>query len=385
MAGTNQNIGSARLRLEYRVVKFSLVGPVPDPAPLTPLAIQQPEAEPMNARIQPEIVKCSPNVDGEALRRSATTVLCTEARAIEALCGRINGQFQAACELILNCRGRVVLSGMGKSGHIAHKVAATLASTGTPAFFVHPGEASHGDMGMILADDVVLAISNSGETDELLTILPMLKRKGIALIVMSGNEGSSLGRIADVHIDVSVSEEACPLGLAPTASTTAALAMGDALAIALLEARGFTADDFARSHPAGSLGRRLLLHISDVMHQGKAIPSVDHNSSVFDAVMEMTRQGLGMTAVVDANQCLLGVFTDGDLRRAVDDAPIDLRNTPVIEVMTRNPKTIGPDQLAVEAARVMEDFKIHALLVVGDGGRLVGALNIHDLLRARVV
>ncbi len=339
----------------------------------------------MNARIQPEIVQSSPRIDGEALRRSATTVLRTEARAIESLCGRIDGQFQAACELILNCRGRVVLSGMGKSGHIAHKVAATLASTGTPAFFVHPGEASHGDMGMILADDVVLAISNSGETDELLTILPMLKRKGIALIVMSGNEGSSLGRIADVHIDVSVSEEACPLGLAPTASTTAALAMGDALAIALLEARGFTADDFARSHPAGSLGRRLLLHISDVMHQGKTIPSVDQNASVFDAVMEMTRQGLGMTAVVDADQCLLGVFTDGDLRRAVDDAPIDLRRTPVIGVMTANPKTIGPDQLAVEAARVMEDFKIHALLVVDDGGRLVGALNIHDLLRARVV
>ncbi len=339
----------------------------------------------MNARIQPETVKSSPHIDGAALRRSATTVLRTEARAIESLCGRIDGQFQAACELILNCRGRVVLSGMGKSGHIAHKVAATLASTGTPAFFVHPGEASHGDMGMILADDVVLAISNSGETDELLAILPMLKRKGIALIVMSGNEGSSLGRIADVHIDVSVSEEACPLGLAPTASTTAALAMGDALAIALLEARGFTADDFARSHPAGSLGRRLLLHISDVMHQGTAIPSVGHSASVFDAVMEMTRQGLGMTAVVDADQRLLGVFTDGDLRRAVDDAPIDLRRTPVIGVMTANPKTIGPDQLAVEAARVMEDFKIHALLVVGDGGRLVGALNIHDLLRARVV
>ncbi len=385
MAGANQNSGPTRLRLEYRVGQFTVIERFPFPWLPFATSVSSQTAPPMNARIQPEIVERSPHIDGDALRHSAITVLRTEARAIEALCGRIGGQFQAACELILKCRGRVVLSGMGKSGHIAHKIAATLASTGTPAFFVHPGEASHGDMGMILADDVLLAISNSGETDELLTILPMLKRKGIALIVMSGNEGSSLGRIADVHIDVSVSEEACPLGLAPTASTTAALAMGDALAIALLEARGFTADDFARSHPAGSLGRRLLLHISDVMHQGKAIPSVDHNASVFDAVMEMTRQGLGMTAVVDDDQCLLGVFTDGDLRRAVDDAPIDLRRTPVIGVMTANPKTIGPDQLAVEAARVMEDFKIHALLVVEDGGRLVGALNIHDLLRARVV
>ena len=339
----------------------------------------------MNARIQPETARSSPIIDGDALRRSATTVLRTEARAIEALCGRINGQFQAACELILNCRGRVVLSGMGKSGHIAHKVAATLASTGTPSFYVHPGEASHGDLGMILPDDVVLAISNSGETDELLTILPVLKRKGIALIVMSGNEGSSLGRLADVHIDVSVSEEACPLGLAPTASTTAALAMGDALAIALLESRGFTADDFARSHPAGSLGRRLLLRISDVMHQGPDVPTVASTASVFDALMEMTKQGLGMTAVVDAERHLLGVFTDGDLRRAVDAAPIDLRQTAVTLVMSMHPKTIGPDQLAVEAARMMEDFKVNALLVIDDANTLVGALNIHDLLRARVV
>lgn len=339
----------------------------------------------MNARIQTETPRPSSSIDGEALRHSATTVLRTEARAIEALCGRINGQFLAACELILNCRGRIVLSGMGKSGHIANKVAATLASTGTPAFFVHPGEASHGDMGMILADDVVLAISNSGETDELLTILPVLKRKGIALIVMSGNEGSSLGRLADVHIDVSVSEEACPLGLAPTASTTAALAMGDALAIALLESRGFTADDFARSHPAGSLGRRLLLRISDVMHQGADLPTVASTASVFDALMEMTKQGLGMTAVVDAERHLLGVFTDGDLRRAVDAAPIDLRQTAVTLVMSAHPKTISPDQLAVEAARMMEDFKVHALLVTDEANVLVGALNIHDLLRARVV
>lgn len=339
----------------------------------------------MNARIQPETARLSSTVDGDSLRRSATTVLRTEARAIEALCGRIDGEFQAACELILNCRGRVVVSGMGKSGHIGHKIAATLASTGTPAFFVHPGEASHGDMGMILGDDVVLAISNSGETDELVVILPMLKRKGIALIVMSGNGGSSLGRIADVHIDVSVSEEACPLGLAPTASTTAALAMGDALAIALLEARGFTADDFARSHPAGSLGRRLLLRINDVMHQGIDIPTVGSDASVFDALMEMTRQGLGMTAVIDNERRLLGVFTDGDLRRAVDAAPIDLRKTAVTLVMSEHPKTIGPDQLAVEAARMMEDFKVHALLVVDGANTLVGALNIHDLLRARVV
>lgn len=324
-------------------------------------------------------------IDEAALRRTATAVIATEARAIDGLQSRINGNFLRACQLMLECSGRVIVSGMGKSGHIARKLAATLASTGTPAFFVHPGEASHGDLGMITHKDVVLAISNSGETDELLTILPLIKRQGIKLIVMSGNEDSSLGRMADVHLDVSVSEEACPLGLAPTASTTAALVMGDALAISLLEARGFTSDDFARSHPAGSLGRQLLVHIGDIMHIGEAIPVVAHDATLFEALIEMTRKGLGMTAIVDTEQRLLGVFTDGDLRRAIDATELDLRTTPVLNQMTRNPKTIGPEKLAVEAARVMEAHKIHALLVTDSDQRVVGALNIHNLLRARVV
>ncbi len=316
---------------------------------------------------------------------SARRVIAVEARAVAGLDARIDAGFLKACGLLLACRGRVVVSGMGKSGHIARKIAATFASTGTPAFFVHPGEASHGDLGMITDGDVVLAMSNSGETDELLAILPLLKRQGNALIAMSGKPESSLARLADAHIDVGVPEEACPLGLAPTSSTTAALVMGDALAVALLEARGFTAEDFARSHPAGALGRRLLLHIADIMHRDAAIPCVHADASVSAALMEMTRTGLGILAVVDDSQHLLGVFTDGDLRRAVDDSQVDLRNTPVTRLMTREPKTIAPDQLAVEAARLMEEFKINALIVVDAGRRVVGALNIHDLLRARVV
>jgi len=319
-----------------------------------------------------------------SLKRSAQQVIETEARAIEALHARIDEGFFRACELMLACKGRVVVSGMGKSGHVARKIAATLASTGTPAFFVHSGEASHGDLGMITADDVVLALSNSGETEEILAILPIIKRLNVPLIALTGRENSSLARNANAHLDVSVSEEACPLGLAPTASTTAALVMGDALAIALLEARGFTAEDFARSHPAGALGRQLLLHIADLMHVGAQIPKVSPETVLADALMEMSRKGLGMTAVVDANDLLLGVFTDGDLRRTLDDG-IDLRHTRVDQVMTRNGKTILPDRLAVEAAKVMEDFKIHSLLVVSADGRVVGALNIHDLLRARVV
>jgi arabinose-5-phosphate isomerase len=274
---------------------------------------------------------------------------------------------------------------MGKSGHVARKIAATLASTGTPAFFVHPGEASHGDLGMILPQDVVLALSNSGETDEVLFILPVIKRQGIPLIAITGNAHSSLADQADVHLDASIAAEACPLGLAPTASTTAALVMGDALAIALLEARGFTSEDFARSHPAGSLGRRLLLHISDIMHTGEGIPTVPPNASLTQALMEMTRKHLGMTAVIDSNRRLLGVFTDGDLRRALDDDGVDLRGATVAELMTRGPKTIGTDKLAIEAAQLMEKHQIHALLVVNDDQQVVGALNIHDLLRARVV
>ncbi|MDI3262038.1 MAG: KpsF/GutQ family sugar-phosphate isomerase [Fulvimonas sp.] len=335
----------------------------------------------MNARVAPTPVTSDP----KTLVKSARTVIATEAAAIRALEPRIDDAFVAACRLILACQGRVVVTGMGKSGHIGRKVAATLASTGTPAFFVHPGEASHGDLGMILPQDVVLALSTSGETDEVLFILPSIKRQGIPLVAITGNPRSSLARQADVHLDASTSTEACPLGLAPTASTTAALVMGDALAIALLEARGFTAEDFARSHPAGSLGRRLLLHIADIMHTGAGIPAVPPEASLTQALVEMTRKHLGMTAVVDAERHLLGVFTDGDLRRALDDEAVDLRNVRVADLMTRQPKTIGPDKLAVEAAQLMEKHQISALLVVDEANHVVGALNIHDLLRARVV
>jgi arabinose-5-phosphate isomerase len=324
-------------------------------------------------------------MDAEAIVRSARTVVATEAAAIRALEPRIGAEFVEACRLILGCQGRLVVTGMGKSGHIGRKIAATMASTGTPSFFVHPGEASHGDLGMILPQDVVLALSNSGETDELLFILPVIKRQSIPLIAITGNPDSSLASQADVHLDAGISAEACPLGLAPTASTTAALVMGDALAIALLEARGFTSEDFARSHPAGSLGRRLLLHIGDVMHTGEGIPAVGPQASLTEALMEMTRKHLGMTAVVDQERHLLGVFTDGDLRRALDDDGVDLRNASVAALMTRHPKSIGADKLAIEAAQLMEKHQIHALLVLDEAQRVVGALNIHDLLRARVV
>lgn len=340
----------------------------------------------MNAQPQPMFPGAAPvAVDSESLCRSGRRVIAIEANALQLLGERINGGFHEACELILASKGRVVVTGMGKSGHVGRKIAATFASTGTPAFFVHPAEASHGDLGMITDADVVIAISYSGETDELLTILPVIKRQGNLLIAMTGNEASSLARLSNVHLDIGVPEEACPLGLAPTASTTAALVMGDALAVALLEARGFTAEDFARSHPAGSLGRRLLLHISDIMHTGTTVPRIGPDASLADALVEMTRKGLGMTAIVDERDRLLGVFTDGDLRRTLDDARIDLRGTPVRALMTTHAKTIGPNRLAVEAARLMEDHKIHALLVVNDDGTLAGALNIHDLLRARVV
>ena len=354
-------------------------------------AADEPAAESMNALSQPDLslpdppALTNPMLDAATLRRSALHVIDIEAQAIDVLRSRIDDNFLRACELMFECPGRVVVSGMGKSGHIARKIAATLASTGTPAFFVHPGEASHGDLGMVTRKDVLLALSNSGETDELLTILPVIKRQGNPLIVMTGNSASSLATMADVHLDVSVPEEACPLGLAPTASTTATLVMGDALAIALLEARGFTDEDFARSHPAGMLGRRLLLHIGDIMHVGKKVPLTAADATLSDALVEMTRKGLGMTAIVDEQNHLLGVFTDGDLRRTLDDDEIDLRATPVTTVMTQRPKTIAQENLAVEAARIFEDHKIHALLVVDAEQRLVGALNIHDLLRARVV
>ena len=340
----------------------------------------------MNALIH-SLPRPSPVADSDpaALIRSGQAVIDIETRAIEALRPRIDADFVAACRLMLACQGRVVAVGMGKSGHIARKIAATFASTGTPAFYVHPGEASHGDLGMITDADVVLALSNSGETDEVLTIVPVLRRQGNALIALTGRPGSTLARLADVHLDVSVAEEACPLGLAPTSSTSAALVMGDALAVALLEARGFTSEDFARSHPAGSLGRRLLLHISDLMHREAEGPRVNESASLSEALVEMSRKRLGMTAVVDAENRLLGVFTDGDLRRALDDAGTDLRGTPVLKAMSRHPKTIGPEKLAVEAAHLMEEHKISALVVVDGEQRVVGALNIHDLLRARVV
>ena len=316
---------------------------------------------------------------------SGRRVIEIEAQALVALQARVGTEFAAACRALLACQGRVVCTGMGKSGHIARKIAATLASTGTPAFFLHPGEASHGDLGMVTDADVVLALSNSGESDEILAILPALRRQGNAMIAVTGRPQSSMARLSDVHLDASVPAEACPLSLAPTASTTAALVMGDALAVALMEARGFTADDFARSHPAGTLGRRLLLHIRDIMHTGDDVPRVPADASATAALLEMTRKRLGMTAVVDAAGVLQGVFTDGDLRRALDDENTDLHATPVSRLMGRTPKTIGADALAVEAAHLMEEFKISSLVVVDGGRRVVGALNIHDLLRARVV
>jgi arabinose-5-phosphate isomerase len=319
------------------------------------------------------------------LQDLALAVIDTEARAIDRLKAEIRKpSFVEACRLLLECRGRVVVTGMGKSGHIAGKIAATLASTGTPAFFVHPGEASHGDLGMITTADVVLALSNSGETGEIVTILPLIKRLKVPLIAMTGNPQSTLSRAAAANINVSVEKEACPLGLAPTASTTAALAMGDAIAVALLESRGFTEEDFARSHPGGALGRRLLLLIDDLMHTGNAIPQVDTDTLLSDALMEMTRKGLGMTAVVDEHGKLAGVFTDGDLRRAIDHR-VDLHTARVSDVMTANCKTMHPGMLAAEALQIMDDTKINALPVINDKNELIGALNMHDLLRAGVV
>ena len=319
------------------------------------------------------------------LAESGRRVFQIEEQALAAVAARLDGEFTEACRLMLSTRGRVVCTGMGKSGHVARKIAATLASTGTPAFYVHPGEAAHGDLGMVTDADVVLALSYSGESDEILLLLPVLRRQGNKLVAMTGRPQSSMAREADVHLDVSVPAEACPLDLAPTASTTASLAMGDALAVALLEARGFTADDFARSHPAGALGRRLLLHIADIMHAGDEVPRVTVDATVSEALVEMSHKRLGMTAVVDGNGRLLGLYTDGDLRRSLDDANVDLRTTRIGQVMTREPRTIGADALAVEAAQLMEAHKISGLLVVDAQQRVVGALNIHDLLRARVV
>lgn len=323
-------------------------------------------------------------IHDQKLRELALAVIQVENRAIAALADQINDDFVAACKLMFNCTGRVVVTGMGKSGHIAGKIAATLASTGTPAFFVHPGEASHGDLGMITRQDVVLALSNSGETGEVLTILPIIKRLGVPLIAMTGNPASTMAKFATVHIHVGVEQEACPLGLAPTSSTTAALVMGDALTVSLLEARGFTRDDFALSHPGGSLGKRLLLMVSDIMHAGSQVPAVRETALISEALLEMTEKKLGMTAVVDADNRVAGIFTDGDLRRMLG-RNLDIHRTAITEVMTPHCTVIPADLLAAEAMRIMEQKKINALIVVDGQRRAIGALNMHDLIRAGIV
>ena len=314
----------------------------------------------------------------------AKSVLLIEANAVEALAKRLDTNFTKAVALILQCQGRIVVSGMGKSGHIGNKVSATLASTGTPAFFMHPAEASHGDLGMITKDDVVITLSNSGESDELIAILPALKRLGCKLINITGKANSTLAKEADVHLEVQVEVEACPLGLAPTASSTAMLALGDALALAVLDQRGFSAEDFARSHPGGTIGKRLLLRIKDLMRQGEAVPSVKLQTPLKDALIEMSKKGLGMTAVVDENKVLKGVFTDGDLRRAFESG-VDVHTTLIQDVMHSHPQNAHPEQLAVDAVEIMDQRKITALLVTDQQGKLVGALNMHDLLNAKVV
>ncbi len=322
------------------------------------------------------------NLTDDELLTLAADVLAIEARAVDALGARLrlNDDFIKACKLCLQVAGRIVVTGMGKSGHVSNKIAATLASTGTPAFFMHPAEASHGDLGMITSKDLLLAISYSGETAEVVTILPVVKRIGAKLLAITGNPQSTMAQAADAHLDVSVEEEACPLNLAPTASTTATLAMGDALAVALLKSRGFTADDFARSHPSGSLGKRLLLHVSDVMRSGERVPAVTADVSLRDGLMEMTDKGLGMTAIVDDKQTVLGIFTDGDLRRTLDTGA-DIHTTRISDVMHSNCKTITADILAAEAMHILEENQITSLLVVNEEQRLVGALNIHDLFR----
>ena len=322
--------------------------------------------------------------DTRTLLHSAQRTIDLERQAIDSLRARLNGDFTRACELILACKGRVVVVGMGKSGHIGNKIASTLASTGTTAFFVHPAEASHGDMGMITRDDIILALSNSGSTAEIVTLLPLIKRLGIQLICITGNPESPLAKAADVSLDARVAQEACPLNLAPTSSTTAALVLGDALAIALLEARGFTAEDFAFSHPGGALGRRLLLKVENVMHSGADLPQVVRGTLLKDALMEMTHKGLGMTVVIEEDGRLAGIFTDGDLRRTLD-REIDIRNASIDAVMTPHGKTARADMLAAEALKIMEDHKINALVVVDKEDRPVGALNMHDLLRAGVM
>lgn len=310
-------------------------------------------------------------------------VLVIEKQAIKQLEQYIDQNFQNACQLMFDCAGRIIVIGMGKSGHIGNKIAATLASTGTPSFFVHPGEASHGDLGMITSQDVVILISNSGETSEVINIIPVLKRIGAKMVSMSGNIDSSLAKLSDVHVCIKVEQEACPLGLAPTASTTATLVMGDAFAVALLEARGFTADDFALSHPGGSLGKRLLLTLKDIMHSGIHIPIVKCDDIIKDALIEMSEKGLGMTAIVNSKNQLQGIFTDGDLRRILEQK-IDIHNTKISDVMTTQCTTVNPDMLAAQALNIMENKRINGLLVVNESQQPIGALNMQDLLKAGV-
>lgn len=311
-------------------------------------------------------------------------VIKTELAEIAALESRIDESFARACELLLSCKGRIVVTGMGKSGHIGGKIAATLASTGSPAFFVHPGEASHGDLGMITRKDIVIALSNSGNTAEITTIIPILKRFAVPLISMTGAKNSILASKADINLDVSVSKEACPHDLAPTSSTTVALVMGDALAVALLQARGFTAEDFALSHPGGSLGKRLLLHVSDIMHQNDRIPKVSETATVSEALLEMSKKGLGMTAITDMENRVLGLYTDGDLRRSLDKN-IDVHNTLISEVMTRNCRTTSADELAATVLKIMDEHSINGFLVTDENNKLIGAFNMHDILRAGIV
>jgi arabinose-5-phosphate isomerase len=353
--------------------------PVCKPCHLTYTAL--PLLSPLLPRMPNESVTA---VTADSLINTARASVLLQRDSVAALHDRIDGNFARACQLVLNSKGRVVVMGMGKSGHIANKIAATLASTGTPAYFVHPAEASHGDIGMVTREDVVLALSNSGNTPEVLSLLPILKRKGVTLLALTGNPQSELARAADVNLDGSVAKEACPLGFAPTTSTTAALVLGDALAMALMEARGFTAEDFAFSHPGGNLGRRLLLKVSHIMHSGEAIPKVSRHTTISDALLEITAKKLGMTTVVDTEDNICGVFTDGDLRRVLDK-DIDIRGTTVDSVMTGRFKSIHASVLASEAARLMQDNSVYSLVVLTESQQLAGIVTMHDLLRANVV
>ena len=336
------------------------------------------------SKTMPSTQENAPAHSTEAFLASGRRTVSIEQQAVAALHDRIDQDFAKACSILMNCRGRVIVTGMGKSGHIANKIAATMASTGTPSFFVHPGEAQHGDMGMITSDDVVIALSNSGGSSEVVTLVPLFKRLGVPMIAMTGNPQSTLAVEADAHIDTSVSQEACPLDLAPTSSTTATLVMGDALAIALLEAKGFTAEDFAFSHPGGSLGRRLLLKVSNIMHTGDRLPITEEHSELRHALMEVTSKGMGLTAVVNSDRQLKGIFTDGDLRRTLDQG-LNPSTTLVEDVMTTNCVTISADILAAEALKIMEDHKINGLICVDEQQRPVGAINMHDLLKAGVI